>query len=414
MLASQGLDANRSCEYANNMALTDAKLRALRPASNPKKVSDGGGLLVVVMPNGSRLWRLAYRFLGKQKQLALGAYPLVSLADARRARDAAKRQLLAGIDPSAERKTNKRRERVASEHTFRSVADEWFEHQKARWAESYSSRLRSRLDADLLPNLGSRPISQIEPIEVLDAIRAIEKRDAVEMARRVMQMASAIFRFGVATSRCVRDPTADLRGALRAPAPVKHRSSLSASELPEFLGGLATYDGDTTTRDALQLMMLTLVRTSELRYAQWSEFEGLDSDEALWRIPAPRMKMRRAHLVPLAHQAVAILNERRKAGQKSPYVFPAPTRSKVISENTMLFALYRLGFHGRATVHGFRSTGSTILNEQQFNRDWIEMQLAHCEGGVRSVYNAAEWMPGRRAMMNWWANYLFPPSIPEP
>lgn len=388
------------------MALSDAKLRALKPGMKPIKIADSGGLMIVVMPNGSRLWRLAYRFSGKQKQLALGPYPVVSLADARDARDAAKKQLIAGVDPSEARKSDKRRERIAAGHTFRSVAEEWFENQTERWVDSYSTRLRSRLDGDLLPRLGDRPISLIEPIEVLDVIRAIEKRDAVEMARRVMQMASAIFRFGVATSRCVRDPTADLRGALRAPKAPKRRSALSAHELPEFLARLGAYDGEPTTRLAIQLVVLTLVRTAELRYARWDEFERLDSPEPIWRIPAERMKMRRAHLVPLAPQAVAVVQELRQRGGKSPYLFPAPTRSKVISENTMLYALYRMGYHGRATVHGFRSTGSTILNEAQFNRDWIEMQLAHSEGSVRAIYNSAEWLPGRREMLVWWADYL--------
>jgi integrase len=388
------------------MPLTDAKLRTLKPAPKPYKVSDSEGLHVQVTPGGSVLWRLAYRFEGKQKLLALGSYPDVSLHDAREARLSAKRQLREGRDPSHERKIEKRRQRVAAGHTFRSVADEWFELRKDRWAKSYADRLRSRLDADLLPELGPRPISQIEPIEVLDAIRKVEKRDAIEMAKRIMQMASAIFRFGVATSRCVRDPTVDLRGALKPPKPVEGRSALTSAELGEFLRALDTYDGEALTRLALQLLILTFVRTSELRFAAWSEFEDLDGAAPLWRIPAARMKMRRAHLVPLAPQAVEVMRKLRELYPKADLVFPAATRSKVISENTMLYALYRLGYHGRATVHGFRKTASTVLNEQHFNRDWVEMQLAHVEGSVRSIYNAAEWLPGRRDMIVWWADFL--------
>lgn len=388
------------------MPLSDARLRTLKPAEKPYKVADSAGLHVMVSPSGSRLWRFAYRFLDKQKVMALGAYPIVTLAEARAARDAARRLLAKGVDPLEDRKAEERRQRIAAGDTFGAVADEWFAARRRRWVESYSSRLRSRLDADLLPHLGHRPIGEILPIEVLDVIRRVEQRDAVEMAKRIMQMASAIFRYGVATSRCLRDPTADLRGALQAPGPVKHRTALAAAELPEFLGRLRAYQGDETTRLALQLTLLTFVRTSEVRFAAWSEFEGVDGPEPLWRIPAERMKMRRPHLVPLSPQAVEVLRSIRRFSGRSALLFPASTRTGVISENTMIFGLYRLGYHGRATVHGFRSTASIVLNEHQFNRDWIEMQLAHTDGSVRAVYNAAEWLPSRRQMMCWWADYL--------
>jgi integrase len=388
------------------MPLTDAKLRTLKATGKPQKISDGGGLHILVTANGSRLWRLAYRFGGKQKLLALGKYPDVSLVDARLARELARKRLEDGDDPSASRKAEKRRAKIAAAHTFEAVANEWFEAQKHRWVSSYSDRLRRRLDDDLLARIGRRPIEEIEPVEVLDVVRAIERRDAIEMGRRVLQMASAIFRFGVATSRCPRDPTADLRGALQAREPAKRRSALSASALPEFLQRLEVYDGILSTRLALELALLTIVRTAELRFARWSEFEDLDGLEPLWRIPPERMKMRRAHLVPLSSAAVSVLRQLKSPNGKSDLVFPADTRSGVISENTMLYALYRLGYHGRATVHGFRSTASTILNENHFNRDWIEVQLAHADRSVRAVYNAAEWLPGRREMLNWWADYL--------
>lgn len=388
------------------MPLTNAKLRALRARDRPFKVSDAEGLFILVNPSGSKLWRLAYRYKGKHKLLAFGAYPDVSLRDARKLREAAKEVLEDGRDPSHERKIEKRRERVSACHTFEAVANEWFDQRKARWAESYAVRLRSRLDADLIPEIGARPLASIEPVEILDALRKVEKRDAPEMARRIMQMASAVFRYGVATSRCARDPTVDLRGALVVRKTVKSRAALSAEQLPEFLDQLDRYEGDATTRLALQLVLLTFVRSAELRFAEWSEFEGLSGREPIWRIPPERMKMRRPHLVPLAPQAVKALVDLRKLSGTSSLLFPAATRSGVISENTMIFALYRMGYHGRATVHGFRSTASTILNEHQFNRDWIEMQLAHAEGSVRSIYNLAQWLPGRRDMMKWWASYL--------
>lgn len=388
------------------MPLTDGQIRVLKPGPKPRKVADSYGLHLLVTPAGAKLWRLSYRFRGAQKSLALGPYPIVTLAAARSARDEARRLLIAGQDPAEVRKATKRKERMAAAETFAAVAKEWFENNEDRWVDSYSVRLWARMEADLLPKLGRRPIAEIEPIEVLDAIRAVEKRGAVEMARRILQMASGVFRFGVATSRCPRDPTVDLRGALRARAPAKHRAALSAAELPEFLRRLEDYAGEPVTRLALRMLVLTFVRTSELRFASWSEFENLAGPAPLWRIPAERMKMRRPHLVPLSRQAVDTLRELRRFSGRSPFVLPAHTRSGVISENTMIYGLYRLGYHGRATVHGFRATASTILNEHQFNRDWIEMQLAHSDGSVRAIYNAAEWLPGRREMMTWWADYL--------
>jgi len=391
---------------STNMALTDLKIRALRAKASAYKISDSEGLHLLVSTAGGKLWRMSYRFGGKQKTLSLGDYSRLSLLEARRARDDAKRLLFTGIDPSFAKKSEKRAKAIAAGNTFELVAREWFEHNKSRWVESYSNRLKSRLEDDLIPELGSRPIAEILPIEVLDAIRKIEQRDAIEMAKRVMQMASAIFRYGVATSRCNRDVTYDLRGALKPAKAPKNRTALPMTEMSAFLKALKNYDGDKVTKLALGLVLLTFVRTSELRFAKWSEFEGLDKTEALWRIPAERMKMRRQHLVPLARQAVEVLKNLRKITGNSEHLFPAPTKSGVISENTLIFALYRMGYHSRATVHGFRATASTALNEAQFNRDWIEMQLAHFDGSVRGVYNAAEWLPGRRKMMSWWARKI--------
>jgi integrase len=398
-------NTNTNCGDTN-MPLSDAKLRALKPKDKPYKVSDTEGLHVFVPATGAKLWRLAYRYLGKQKTLALGQYPAVSLFEARRARDEARRLLAKGDDPSVAKRTRKLERAIAANNSFESIANEWFEISKARWVKTYSSRLRGRLDDDLLPSLGKRPISEIEPLEVLDAIRKVERRDAIEMAKRIMQMASAIFRYGVATARCRRDPTADLRGALKPPKMPKQRTALPSAVLPEFLRALDTYDGALVTKLALQLVLFTFVRTAELRFGRWQEFEGLDGPEPLWRIPPERMKMRRAHLVPLSTAAVIVLRKLHKLTGKSEWLFPAPTKSGVMSENTLIFALYRMGYHSRATVHGFRSTASTVLNEAQFNRDWIEMQLAHSDGTVRGIYNAAEWLPGRRQMMEWWAEYL--------
>ncbi|RYD85930.1 MAG: DUF4102 domain-containing protein [Verrucomicrobiaceae bacterium] len=386
--------------------LTDAKLRAFKPASRSYKASDGEGLFVLIKPTGSKLWRLSYRFHGKQKTLALGAYPQVSLLEARKRRLIAREQLGNGEDPAQLKRKAKRQARVAAGNTFRIVAEEWFARETKELAESYRSRLRTRLDDDLMPDLGNRPIAAIEPIEVLDTIRKIEARGAIEMAKRVKQMASNIFKYGVATMRCQRDPTADISNALLPAGPVKARKGLKAKELPEFFARLRSTKHAPLTRLALEIVVLTFVRTEEIRFAKWDEFEDLDGTAPLWRIPAERMKMERPHLVPLAPAVVELLKELRKLTNHTQLLFPAKTRSKVISENTMLFAMYRMGYHGKATVHGFRKTASTILNEHQYNRDWIEMQLAHADDTVRGDYNEAEYLPMRREMMCWYADHL--------
>jgi integrase len=275
-------------------------------------------------------------------------------------------------------------------------------------------RLRSRLDDDLISIFSDWPIDQIRSLDLLAAIRKIEERGAIESAKRILNMASSVFRYGVAIGQCFRDPTADIKGALRSPAAPKRRTALPAKEIPAFMTALSNYDGEETTKLALRLLVYTFVRTGELRFAKWKEFENLDGPEPLWRIPAERMKLRRPHLVPLSLQADSTLNEIHVMTGSKPYLFPGPTKTGVMSENTLLFALYRMGYHNRATVHGLRATASTVLNEAQFNRDWIEMQLAHCDNSIRGVYNFAEWMPGRRKMLNWWANYLngYTPHLP--
>ena len=238
-------------------------------------------------------------------------------------------------------------------------------------------------------------------------IRAIEQRGAVELAKRLLQITGQIFRFAIATGRARRDPTQDLRGALRSPGPQKHRAALKAIDLPAFLRALESYEGDELTALGIKLVLHTFVRSAEARFATWSEFEGLEGPMPLWRIPAERMKARAEHLVPLTPQVVELLSQIRSSRRGSHLLFPSPARHGVISENTWIYAIYRLGYHSRVTVHGLRGTASTILNEHGFNRDWIERQLAHTErNGVRAAYNAAEWLADRRSMMRWWSDYL--------
>lgn len=395
------------------MPLTDSALRNAKPQEKQYKLSDGGGMFLLVMPNGSRFWRLAYRFDGKQKLLALGAYPLISLAEARKKRDDAKRLLSEGKDPGEERKADRRQQRIEAASTFGVIAKEWFENQGDRWVESYSKRIWSRIEDDLLPSLGDRVAEDIEPLEMLDVLRKIEERGAIESAKRIKQYASQILQYALVTGRVKRDVTSDIARALR-PIPkgsVKRRAWLKADQLPEFMRKLADYDGEEETRLAIHAVVLTFVRTNEIRFAVKQEFEDLDGKEPVWRIPEERMKMRLPHIVPLAPKVVEIVQRLIDMNPKSDLLFPSMDgnrlANKAMSENTMIFAMYRMGYRSKATIHGFRSTASTILNESGFNSDWIEKQLAHVEPNeVRAAYNAAEWLPERRKMMNDWAAYI--------
>ena len=389
------------------MKLTDILCRNAKSTDKPRKISDGRGLFLLVQPTGGKLWRYSYRHLGKQKTLALGAYPSVGLKDARSSTENARELLSKGIDPGEQKKTDRRKSEQSAANTFELVAREWFNARLPGWTVGYSDRIMRRIEQDVFPHIGDRPLGSIEPPELLDLVRRVEDRNAIVLAKRIMQVCGQIFRYGVASGRCSRDPTQDLRGALRTPQQQVHRASLKAGELPGFLFALRNYDGDRFTVIGLRVVLHTFLRTAEVRYARWSEIEGLDGPTPIWRIPAARMKMRSEHLVPLTPQVVALLNALKKDSHRSPYLFPAPTKEGVISQNTLIFALYRMGYHSRATVHGFRSTASTILNEQGFNRDWIERQLAHVErNDVRAAYNSAEWLTDRRLMLTWWSDYL--------
>ena len=391
------------------MPLSDTALRNSRGREKPYKVSDGGGLFVLVQPDGRRYWRLAYRFGGKQKTLALGVYPEVSLADAREKRRTAKNQLANGTDPGQVRKLEKIAVQVATAHGFEAIAREWHEHKKGALTSRYARQVMDRLEADVFPQIGERQIDKIEPPELLAMLRKIEARGALEMTKRIKEHCGQIFRFAIVTGRAVRDPCADLRGALKPSPRVKHHRAIPRDELPELLRAIDAYDGERETQLGLKLAVLTLLRTTELRAGRWREIEGLDTKSPIWRVPDERMKMkgRGGHLVPLSRQALATLRELQALTGRAVFMFPAPTREGYMSNNTMLFALYRMGFHSRTTTHGFRTIASTILNEQGFTADAIERQLAHDDGDkVRAAYNAAEYLPERRRMLQWYADYL--------
>jgi integrase len=391
------------------MTLTDTRVRNAKPKAKVYKLSDGGGMYILVTPDGARYWRLDYRFAGKRCTLALGIYPIVTLSSARTRRDEARQLLAQDINPSAAKKASKRAAKIARENTFEAIAREWIANQRHRLATRYCRLLLARLEADIFPQIGSRPVTDLDAPELLDALSKVEKRGVIETARRLRQTCGQVFRYAIATGRAKYDPSASLRGALKSPGRPRGHKTLPLDEVPNFLSALGAYDGEPRTRLALRLMALTFARTTELRAARWSEFEKLEGDEPMWRIPAERTKMKREHIVPLAPQAVAVLRELRAlpGSEAKPFVFPSPSHEGYMSNNTMLYALYRMGYHGRATVHGFRAMASTALNEMGFRSDVIERQLAHQEqNAVRAAYNRAEYLKERRDMMNHWADYL--------
>ncbi|MGE3999013.1 MAG: tyrosine-type recombinase/integrase [Planctomycetaceae bacterium] len=369
------------------ICLSDAKVRNAKPKSKPYKIADGEGLFLLVTPSGGKYWRLKYFFAGKEKLLALGVYPEVNLADARDRRAQARKALAAGNDPAAVKKEAKRQETIKQSNSFEAVAREWLEKREHQWAPITFDLKLQRLEKFVFPKLGKRPISDINPPEVLDMLRVVESKGTLETARRLMQLCGQIFMYAIATGRAERNPVPDLRGALKTPV-VKHRSYLQESELPDYLKKLAAYDGEPQTQLALRFLLLTFVRTNELRGAEWTEIAW---DKAEWRIPPERMKMKELHIVPLSRQAIAVLRQLQRLSGNRQHVFPNQHNpSTFMSENTMLFALYRMGYHSRATGHGFRSTASTILNEHGFRADVIERQLAHSErNAVRAAYNHA-------------------------
>ena len=383
--------------------LTDTAVRNAKPREKPYKLTDGGGLYVIVNPNGSRWWRFRYRVEGREKLISLGVYPETSLREARERRDDAKKLHKSGVDPSVRRQIE---QRVTAE-TFEAIAREWFAKFSVNWAPSHSEKVIRRIELDLFPWIGARPIQEITAPELLTCLRRIEERGALDTAHRAHQNCGQVFRYAVATGRAERDPSADLRGALP-PVKAGHFASITEpAKVAALLRSIDSYDGSVITRTALRLAPLVFVRPGELRHAEWAE---INFQTAEWRIPAEKMKARVLHIVPLSHQALALFTELRPMTEKwSRYVFPAAvTRTRPMSENTINSALRRMGYTSAdMTGHGFRSMASTLLNEQGWNRDAIERQLAHGERDpVRAAYNYAEHLPERRRMMQAWADYL--------
>jgi len=385
--------------------LTDTKLKAIRPHQKLYRRADAGGLCIEVHPNGARYWRYRYRFAGKAKMLSLGVYPDVSLAEARRRRDDARRVLHSGVDPSAQRKQEKLTARLSSVTAFEPVAREWLAS-RGRLADATRAKTEWMLETHVFPWIGKRPVGDVTAPELLAVLRRLESLDKLETAQRVKQICGQVFRYAIATGRAERDPAADLRGALKTKKTRHHAAITDPAKVGELLRAIDGFSGGLVVASALKFAPLVFVRPGELRKAEWSEF---DLDAAEWRIPAERMKMRALHIVPLSEQAVAILRELQPLTGHGRYVFPSIRSPRdPMSENTVTAALRRLGYTGNEmTGHGFRSMASTMLHEQGWNTDVVERQLAHAERNrVKAAYNHAEYLPERRKMMHAWADYL--------
>lgn len=393
------------------MKLNNTACKNYKPKEKAYRMTDGGGLYLEIMPNGSKYWRMNYRFMGKQKTLALGVYDRVSLAEAREKRQEAKKMLDQGIDPSAKKKEDKLQLHIEHENSFEVIAREWHSERSRGIDDKYSSVIISRLEKYLLPYLGGRPIKSITSQELITVIRKVEQAGHYDSAKRLLQYSAQIYRYAVRTGRAEKDITYDLKGAIQ---PAKHtvRAYLDEKQLPDFLEKLDRYDkdfnGSLLTKLAFKFLILTFVRSKEIRGAKWDE---IDWDKSLWRIPAERMKMNETHIVPLAHQSITLLKQIHDITGDNPsgFIFPSQqSLRKIMSENTFLRAIEILGYKGKATGHGFRSTASTILHENGFESDWIERQLAHAKRNqVRAAYDHAKYLKQRISMMQWWADYIY-------
>jgi len=384
------------------MTLTELEVRAAKPKPKPYKLYDEKGLFLLVKPTGARLWRFKYAYSGVERLLALGTYPEVPLKRARAKRDEARRLIADAVDPSAKRKA----EKSARAETFAAVSEEWLETKKKTLTDGTWARDRDQLVKLVGPYLGNRPVAQIEAPELLAVLKRLEKRGVRDTAHRVRAVCGRVFRYAIATGRAKRDPSADLKGALAPKATKNYAAITDPTKVGQLMRAISEYDGQRATHAALRLAPYVFVRPGELRAAEWTEF---DLESAEWHIPGERMKMGETHIVPLSRQAVTILRELQPLTSTNRHVFPAIGRqSRPLSENTLGAALRRIGYSSdEMTAHGFRTLASTLLNEQGWHPDLIELQLAHKERNkVRAAYNRAQRLAERRQMMQAWADYL--------
>ena len=386
------------------MKLNARQVDAAKPREKAYKLADGAGLYLEVVPSGSRYWRMKYRFNGKEKRMAFGVYPAVSLAQARALRDEAKKKLAEGIDPSFAKKEEKLVRDVQLNNTFQAVALEWHGTKVSRWSEGYASDIIEAFNKDIFPYIGQQPVNDIKPLVLLNVLRRMENRGATEKAKKVRQRCSEVFRYAIVTGRAEYNPAADLTSAMSGHES-KYYPFLTVEELPDFFKALSGYTGSPLIVLAARLLILTGVRTGELRGAFWSEF---DLEKAVWEIPAERMKMKRPHLVPLSTQALEIVQQLKVMSGQYPLVFPGRNDPrKTMSEASINQVFKRIGYTGKVTGHGFRHTMSTILHEEGFNTAWIETQLAHVDkNAIRGTYNHALYLEGRKEMMQWYGDYV--------
>lgn len=380
------------------MPLTDTAIKALKPKTTLYKVFDGGGLYLEVLPTGTKVWRMKYRYGGKDKRHTLGKYPALSLRDARLAMLLAKKTLDTGKDlPS--------KTRAIAGNTFREVAEDWYTRQKPRWSDGHAQTVTARLGLYVYPHIGGMPIGDITPTDVLALVRKIESRKKLETASRVLGICSQVFRYGVSCGVCPSDPCRDLRGALTAHVETPRPALTNPDDVGGLMLSIEGYEGYAVTKAAMLWSAYTFCRPGEVRRAEWAE---IDWEKEEWRIPAEKMKMRFEHRVPLARQCLAILDNLKAKKLSDVWIFPGPRPSRPLSENGVLSALRRMGYEKHEmTAHGFRAMASTLLNELGYRPDIIERQLAHGDTDkVRGVYNRAAYMDERRIMMQAWADYL--------
>ncbi len=391
------------------MTLTDTECKNLKPSAKSYKKADAHGLYLEVMPNGAKYWRLKYRYLNKEKRLALGVYPEISVKEARERRTEARKLLDQGKDPSAVRQQSRQNALMEAENTFEKLGREWHEKNKARWTEKHAEAIIYRLEKDVFKDIGHMPVREITPARLLQTIRKIEARGAHELARRSRGMCEQIFAYGIGTGKADRNVAQDLRGTLEA-FKRHHMPAIEIDEIPEFLKKLENNDVRLypQTRRATKLLMLTFVRTGELRYAKWNE---IDFERAVWEIPAERMKMRRPHIVPLSKQVIDLFREQKEYtnGINTDWVFPNQVRPKdAMSEGTILGAIKRMGYTGRMTGHGFRALAmSTIKERLGYRHEVVDRQLAHAQRNkIDAAYDRAKFLEERTKMMQEWADYL--------
>lgn len=386
------------------MKLTATEIKAAKPKEKGYKLADGGGMYLEIFPNGTKSWRLKYRIGGKEKRVVFGVYPAVTLADARGRREEAKKILAAGGDPGQEKQADKQARVLAVQNSFEAIAIEWHEHKKGNWSEGYASDILEYLIKDIFPFIGKRSVNDIKPAEMLAVLRKMEQRGVLDKLKKTRQACRQIFTHAVITGRAENNPVTDLAGALKAPKQ-KYFPHLNVEQVPAFLNDLNGYSGSLVTRHATRLLMLTGLRTIELRASEWSD---IDFDKGIWQIPAERMKMRRPHVVPLSSQVKSLLEKIHQLTGRGKFVFPGRNDAgKPMSEASINQVIKRIGYDGKATGHGFRHTMSTILHEQGYNTAWIETQLAHVDkNSIRGTYNHAQYLDGRREMLQWYADYM--------